>query len=219
MSDAPTDGPPPRRAGQFVVLEGGEGAGKSTQIAALARMLEREGREVVTCREPGGTPVGERLREALFATTDDEAPPTPETELLIFNAARAQLVRQVIRPALDRGAVVLCDRFTGSTVAYQHFGRGVPRAIVDAANAVATGGLTPDLVVLLQLEPEQGFERTGKGRDYLERAGIEFHRDVARGFLEQAAADPDRWLVLDASKPEMQITHAILERLRASSKG
>ncbi|MCA9849140.1 MAG: dTMP kinase [Dehalococcoidia bacterium] len=201
--------------GVFVVLEGGEGAGKSTQIAAVARMLEREGREVVTCREPGGTPVGERLREALFATTDDEAPPTPETELLIFNAARAQLVREVIVPALDRGAVVLCDRFTGSTVAYQHYGRRVPRPIVDAANAVATGGLLPDLVVLLMLEPEQGFERTGRGRDYLERAGIEFHRDVARGFLEQAAADPDHWLVLDASRPEMQITHAILERLRA----
>src|SRR5690606_33427571 len=124
-----------------------------------ARMLERDGREVVTCREPGGTAVGERLRDALFATTDHEAPPTPEAELLIFNAARAQLVYEVIRPALRRGAVVLCDRFTGSTVAYQHHGRGVPRDIVDAANAVATGGLTPDLVVLLQLEPEQGFQR------------------------------------------------------------
>ncbi|MGE3961597.1 MAG: dTMP kinase [Dehalococcoidia bacterium] len=201
--------------GVFVVLEGGEGAGKSTQIAALARMLVRDGREVVACREPGGTAIGERLRTALFATTDDEAPPTPETELLIFNAARAQLVREVIVPALDRGAVVLCDRFTGSTVAYQHHGRGVPRPIVDAANAVATGGLHPDLVVLLLLEPEQGFERTGRGRDYLERAGIDFHREVARGFLEQAAADPDHWLVLDATKPEMQITHAIIERLQA----
>lgn len=203
-----------QHTGVFVVLEGGEGAGKSTQIAALARMLEREGREVVACREPGGTPVGERLREALFATTDDEPPPTPETELLIFNAARAQLVRQVIRPALERGAIVLCDRFTGSTVAYQHYGRGLPRETVDAANAVATGDLRPDLVVLLQLDPSAGFERTGKGRDYLERAGLEFHQDVARGFLEQAAADPERWLVLDAGKPEMQITHAIIERLR-----
>jgi len=205
--------------GVFVVLEGGEGAGKSTQIAALARMLGRDGREVVTCREPGGTAVGERLRDALFATTDDDIPPTPETELLIFNAARAQLVQEVILPALDRGAVVLCDRFTGSTVAYQHYGRGIPRDLVNAANAVATGGLQPHLVVLLQQEPEQGFQRTGKGRDYLERAGIEFHRAVARGFLEQAAADPDRWLVLDASKPEMQITHAILERLGRMVEG
>ncbi len=200
--------------GVFVALEGGEGAGKSTQIAALARMLGRDGREVVTCREPGGTSIGERLREALFATADDDFPPAPETELLIFNAARAQLVQEVILPALERGAVVLCDRFTGSTVAYQHYGRGVPRDLVNAANAVATGGLQPHLVVLLQQEPERGFERTGKGRDYLERAGIEFHRAVARGFLEQAAADTDRWLVLDASKPEMQITHAILERVR-----
>lgn len=200
--------------GLFVTLEGGEGAGKSTQIAALARMLQREGREVITCREPGGTPVGERLREALFATTDDEAPPTPEAELLIFNAARAQLVQEVISPALDRGAVVLCDRFTASTVAYQHFGRGLPRDLVDAANAIGSRGLQPALTILLQLAPEQGFARTGKGRDYLERAGLEFHQDVARGFLEQAAADPGRWLVLDATKPEMQITHAILERLR-----
>lgn len=208
-----------QQRGVFVVLEGGEGAGKSTQIAALARMLQREGREVVTCREPGGTPVGERLREALFATREDETPPTPEAELLIFNAARAQLVEEVIRPALDRGAVVLCDRFTGSTVAYQHFGRGLPRDLVHSANAIATGGLQPDLVVLLQLEPEQGFERTGRGRDYLERAGLEFHRDVARGFLEQAAADPERWLVLDASRPEMQITHAILGRVRTLLEG
>jgi len=213
-----SDGGSPSQ-GVFVVLEGGEGAGKSTQIEALARALGRDGREVVTCREPGGTAIGERLRDALFATTDDEPPPTPETELLIFNAARAQLVREVIRPALDRGAVVLCDRFTGSTVAYQHYGRGVPREVVDAANDVATGGMQPDLVALLQLDPSEGFRRTGKGRDYLERAGLEFHRDVQRGFLEQAADDPDRWLVLDASKPEMQVTHAILERLRGVVAG
>ncbi len=217
MTSAADDGSGPR--GIFVVLEGGEGAGKSTQIEALSRALTRDGHEVVACREPGGTRVGERLREALFATTDDEAPPTPETELLIFNAARAQLVREMIQPALARGAVVLCDRFTGSTVAYQHYGRGVPRDVVDAANAVATGGLQPDLVVLLQLDPAEGFRRTGKGRDYLERAGLEFHRDVQRGFLEQAAADPAGWLVLDASKPAMQVTHAILERLRGVIEG
>ena len=199
--------------GLFITLEGGEGAGKSTQIAALARILEREGERVVTCREPGGTALGERLREALFATSDDEPPPSPEAELLIFNAARAQLVREVIRPALEGGAVVICDRFTGSTVAYQHYGRGLPREAVDAANEVATGGLAPDLVVLLDLEPERGFDRTGGGRDYLERGGIVFHRQVRRGFLEQAAADPGRWLVLDATKPEMQITHAIRERV------
>ncbi|MEX2372569.1 MAG: dTMP kinase [Dehalococcoidia bacterium] len=199
----------------FITLEGGEGAGKSTQIAALARLLERDGRRVVACREPGGTALGERLRDALFATTEDEPPPSPEAELLIFNAARAQLVRQVVRPALDAGAVVICDRYTGSTVAYQHHGRGLPREVVDAANEAATGGLQPDLVVLLDLTPEQGFERTGAGRDYLERGGIEFHRAVRRGFLEQAAADPDRWLVLDATRPEMQITHAIHERVAA----
>ncbi len=202
----------PRR-GVFVTLEGGEGAGKSTQIDGLRRLLEHEGWRVVTCREPGGTALGERLREALFATTDDEPAPSPESELLIFNAARAQLVREVVEPALASGAAVICDRFTGSTVAYQHFGRGLPREVVDAVNEAATGGLRPDLVVLLDLEPEQGFARTGKGRDYLERAGIDFHRRVRRGFLEQAAAEPERWLVLDATKPAMQVTHAIWQRL------
>ena len=201
-------------AGLFVTLEGGEGAGKSTQIAAVARILEREGHRVVTSREPGGTLLGERLREALLLSGEDAVPPSPQTELLIFNAARAQLVREVVRPALEDDAVVICDRFTGSTVAYQHYGRRIPRDAVEAANMVATEGLQPDLVVLLDMEPERGFERTGKGRDYLERAGIEFHRAVRRGFLEQAAADPERWLVLDATKPEMQITHAIVERLR-----
>jgi len=202
-------------SGLFITLEGGEGAGKSTQIAALARALGRDGRDVVTCREPGGTPLGERLRAALFATAEGATPPTAEAELLIFNAARSQLIREVIRPALAGGGVVISDRFTGSTVAYQHFGRGLPRETVDAVNEAATGGLRPDLVVLLDLEPERGFERTGRGRDYLEREGIEFHRAVRRGFLEQAAADPERWLVLDALKPEMQITHAIRERVEA----
>jgi len=204
--------------GLFVTLEGGEGAGKSTQITALARALGREGRTVVTCREPGGTALGERLRSALFATAEGATPPTAEAELLIFNAARSQLIREVIRPALEAGNVVISDRFTGSTVAYQHFGRGLPRETVDAVNDAATGDLRPDLVVLLDLEPERGFERTGHGRDYLEREGIEFHRAVRRGFLEQAAADTARWLVLDALKPEMQITHAIRERVESLLK-
>ncbi|MEI7925278.1 MAG: dTMP kinase [Chloroflexota bacterium] len=143
--------------GVFVTLEGGEGAGKSTQIAAIARLASAAGREVVTCREPGGTPLGERLRAALFATAEGETPPAPAAELLVFTAARAQLVAEVIRPALNRGALVICDRFSDSTLAYQHYGRGLELPMVEAANRAATQGLAPDLTLLLDLAPQVGF--------------------------------------------------------------
>lgn len=204
----------PRRAGRFVTLEGGEGAGKSTQIAALARLATGAGIEVVTCREPGSTPLGERLRAALFATAVGETPPAPAAELLVFTAARAQLVAEVIRPALDRGALVICDRFADSTVAYQHYGRGLDAATVGAANAAATQGLVPDLTLLLDLTPEQGFARGDRGRDYLEREDMAFHQRVRQGFLHLAASEPERWLVLDATAPETQITDAAWERIR-----
>lgn len=200
--------------GVFVTLEGGEHAGKSTQHEALLRLVREAGREAVACREPGGTALGERLRAALFATTPDEPPPSPEAELLTFNAARAQLVREVIRPALDRGAVVICDRFADSTVAYQQYGRGLAADLVASAIAVATGGLTPDLTVLLDLDPAEAARRVSTETDYLEREALAFHRSVRRGFLELAAAEPSRWLVLDATKPAMQITHAAWGRLQ-----
>ena len=171
----------PRR-GRFVTLEGGEGAGKSTLLATLAeRARSGEGSsggsrlrsilraraseaddQVVTCREPGGTWLGERLREALLGAPSTE-PPDARAELLVFAAARAQLVAEVIRPALERGALVLCDRYGDSMVAYQHYGRGIEREAVDAANAVAMGGLMPDLTVLLDLPPYEGLRRAGRG--------------------------------------------------------
>ena len=200
--------------GIFVTLEGGDGVGKSTQLTALAARARASGREVVACREPGGTALGERLRDALFAPDGTGPPPSAEAELLVFAAARAQLVQEVVRPALARGALVLCDRFADSTLAYQHYGRGIDRATVEAANRAATGGLAPDLTLLLDLEPEQGFARGERGRDYVEREGIEFHRRVRRGFLELAAAQPQRWLVLDATRPEQQLTHVAWERIR-----
>ena len=202
------------KRGVFVTLEGGEHAGKSTQHEALLRLVREAGRQAVACREPGGTALGERLRAALFAATLDEPPPSPAAELLTFNAARAQLVREVIRPALDRGAVVICDRFADSTVAYQQYGRGLDAALVASAIAVATGGLTPDLTVLLDLDPAEAARRVSGQTDYLEREALDFHRRVRRGFLELAAAEPSRWLVLDATKPAMQITHAVWGRLQ-----
>lgn len=200
--------------GVFVTLEGGEHAGKSTQQEALLRLVREAGREAVPCREPGGTALGERLRAALFATTPDEPPPSPAAELLLFNAARAQLVDEVIRPALDRGAVVICDRFADSTVAYQQYGRGLDGLLVSMAIDIATGGLLPDLTVLLDMDPAEASRRVATETDYLEREALDFHRRVRRGFLELAAAEPARWLVLDGTKPEMQVTHAIWGRLQ-----
>ena len=203
------------RPGVFVTLEGGEHAGKSTQHEALLRLVREAGREAVGCREPGGTTLGERLRDALFATKPYEPPPSPEAELLLFNAARAQLVSEVIRPALHRGAVVICDRFADSTVAYQQYGRGLEASLVTSAITVATGGLTPDLTILLDVDPAEAFARAKKKTDYLEHEALDFHRRVRRGFLELAAAEPSRWLVLDGTKPAMQITHAAWGRLQA----
>ncbi|MEZ4501863.1 MAG: dTMP kinase [Dehalococcoidia bacterium] len=198
--------------GRFVTLEGGEGAGKSTQLERIAARARAAGLEVVTCREPGGTPFGERIREALLGAPE---PPSPTAELLAFEAARADLVESVIRPAIERGDLVICDRFTDSTLAYQHFGRGIERATVEAANSVATGGLTPDLTVLLDVAPAEGRTRNGGAGDYLEREQGAFHDRVRAGFLTLATEEPARWLVLDATLGVDEITDAIWARLSA----
>ena len=188
----------PAGAGCFVTIEGGEGAGKSTLLAALAERARAAGLDVVTCREPGGTALGERLRDALLGSGG----PAPDAvaELLVFAAARAQLVAEVIRPTLEAGSLVLCDRYADSTVAYQHHGRGLPRDTVDAVNAAATGGLTPDLTLLLDLPPAEGLHRAGRAGDYMEREDLAFHERVRAGFQTLAVAEPERWRVLDASR-------------------
>ncbi len=198
----------PDERGVFVSFEGGEGAGKSTQIAAVAERARDLGRPTVTCREPGGTALGERLRGALFAGDA----PSPVAELLVFAAARAQLVRELIGPALRDGALVFCDRFADSTVAYQQYGRGVDPAVVEAVNSAATGGLTPHLTALLDMAPEAALRRGG-GANYMEREQIAFHERVRSGYLELARVDPDRWLVLDATLPVDQLTAAVWARL------
>ena len=195
----------------FVTFEGGEGAGKSTQLLAVAARARDAGLDVVTCREPGGTALGERLRAALLEL---EATPDAVAELLVFAAARAQLVAQVIRPALAKGALVLCDRFADSTYAYQQYGRGLDAALVDAANAAATGGLTPALTVLLDLDPAAGRGRgAAGGADYLEREAAAFHERVWAGYRARAAAEPGRWLVLDGARPAAELTAAIWGRV------
>lgn len=199
--------------GTFATVEGGDGAGKSTQLAALADRARTAGLRVTACRDPGSTALGERLRDALLAGAQA---PSAEAELLVFAAARAQLVHEVIRPALEGGGLVLCDRFADSTVAYQHYGRGIPLPVVEAVNDAATGGLRPHLTVLLDLPAEAALARAaGPPSDYLERAGLEFHERVRDGFRTIAQADPDRWLVLDGSRPPNEVTEAAWRRLEA----
>ena len=193
MAQQPKQSPDAER-GIFITFEGGEGAGKTTHIRFLAEALRAHGREVVCLREPGGTPIGEALRALVLDPANDEM--SDEAELLVYEAARAQIVKQVIQPALERGAVVLCDRFSDSTIAYQVCGRGLPRDFVEQANAFATGGLVPDRTILLVCGAgtRAGLRRATHrtGADRLEQAGEDFHARVNEGFLKMAEAEPGR---------------------------
>jgi dTMP kinase len=201
---------PQVRHGLFVVFEGGEGAGKSTQIRLLRGAIERAGHDVVVTREPGGTPLGERLRELLLAPDGIVG---DRTEALLYAAARAQHVDEVIRPALEKGAVVLSDRYIDSSVVYQGIARELGDAQVAELNRWATGGLEPDLVVLLDIDPRIGLARATDGRtpDRLESEGSAFHRSVRDGFLQRAGDDPDRYLVLDATRSAEELHAEIRE--------
>lgn len=185
----------------LVTFEGPEGAGKSTQLVRLADRLRGAGVPHTTTREPGGTPLGARVREVLL---DPGLSIDPLPEFLLYSASRAQLVRDVIRPALDRGEVVLCDRYADSSLAYQGAGRGLDEGFVTTLTREVTGGLSPDLTVLLDLDPAAGLARAARrGQpDRLERADLAFHTRVRDGFLALAARDPRRFLVLDAALSE-----------------
>ena len=192
--------PLPPRNGRFVTLEGPEGSGKTVIAKRLAAALEARGTSVLLTREPGGTRLGERLREVLLA--DAESQISPRADALLFNAARAQLVGEVIGPALDAGQVVICARFVDSTLAYQGYGAGVSLADLRALAEIATGGLQPDLTVLLDVAPEVGLRRKAEAdRTRFEATfDLDFHRRVRAGFLELAAAEPDRFVVVDSSR-------------------
>lgn len=191
--------------GAFITFEGSEGCGKSTQIEVLARHLRALGYRVRTSREPGGTPIGEEIRHTLKHSKNNSAM-TPEAELLLMNAARAQLVREVIRPALALGEVVLCDRFYDSTTAYQGYGRQLELKMVQSVIDIAVGDTRPNLTFLLTVTPEIGELRRAMRqstlpfmRDRLEEADRKFFERVDQGFAAIAAAEPDRIRVLDAS--------------------
>lgn len=190
-----------RPRGALLTVEGVEGAGKTTQAARLVEALRSSGREAVLTREPGGTELGRDIRRMLLAL-DGEAP-APEAELLLYLADRAQHVRRLVGPAIERGAIVVADRFSDSTIAYQAHGRGLPLDAVRAIDDFARGGIAPFLTFVLDLEPEAGLVRaraTGPA-DRLESEEIAFHRRVREGFRAIAAASPGRVVVLDASRP------------------
>jgi dTMP kinase len=197
--------------GLFVSFEGGDGAGKSTQIRLLADWLAGAGRGVVATFEPGDTELGKVLRDAVLHGDHVDA----RTEALLYAADRAHHVTTVVRPALARGDVVLTDRYLDSSVAYQGVGRGLGADEIERLSRWATGGLMPHLTVLLDIDPVAGLGRMAGEPDRLERAGDDFHRRTRQAYLSRAAAEPGRWLVLDATLPPDRLAAAIRERVAA----
>lgn len=202
----------------FITLEGPEGCGKTSHVPALVEFLRERGLTVFPTREPGGTPIGEQIRTVLHDLKNAEM--HPRTEILLFQASRAQLVEQVIRPRLEAGEIVLADRYADSTLAYQGYGH-VLFDLEDLRHLIdfATGGLKPDLTILLDVDVEVGLRRKNMSGEWnrLDAYTLEFHQRVRNGYLELAKADPDRWVVIDAGQSwemvQEQIRGAILERL------
>ena len=193
--------------GLFITLEGIEGSGKSTQIRHLAEVLDRAGFRVLQTREPGGTATAEAIRHILLTASSHESV-TPQAEALLILAARCQHVTHLIRPALRRGTLVLCDRFSDSTFAYQGFARGLDLQWLRTANEVATGGLTPDLTLVLDLPVSVGLARRRADRgeqNRLDRETERFHRKVRRGFLALAAEEPKRMTIVNANRPAQEV--------------
>lgn len=197
--------------GLFITFEGGEGCGKSTQSRLLLKKLEQRNIPVVLTHEPGGTALGNEVRKVLKRRRGSFI--SPQAELLLFAASRAQLAAELIRPALEEGKVVICDRFTYSTLVYQGYGRGLDFTAIKMVNNMATRNLNPDLIILLDVSPEQGLARKQSLKDRFELEDLSFHRRVREGYLKTATAEPDRWLVIDASLPKGKIAEIIWNRV------
>lgn len=197
-------------SGSFIVFEGGEGAGKSTQERLLAEWLAQQGHTVVRTREPGGTPAGEVIRTVLLS--NEYAGLTDRAEALLFAAARGEHVAQVIRPALQAGSIVVCDRYLDSSVAYQGYGRDLGAERVRSLSLWATHDLLPDLTVLLDIDPVVGLSRV-QSPDRLESEPIEYHQRVRQAFLDIASTDPKRYLIVDASEDAGAIAGQIRSRV------
>ena len=207
-------------SGSFITFEGIEGCGKSTQIARLAKRLANLDRDVIQLREPGGTAIGEAIRETVKHPPGDD-PISPDTELLLMNASRAQLVQQVIRPALAKGSVVLCDRFYDSSLAYQGYGRGLDLAKVQRAIDLAVGETKPNITLLLDIPLEVSNERvshrqseTGESNDQFDRSGDHFFQRVHDGFHALAKAEPQRIRIINANQSPNAVTDEIWVTLK-----
>jgi len=201
------------RGGLFITLEGPEGSGKTTQAPLLAAWLQAQGHIVVRTREPGGTPVGERIRALLHDPAHAEL--RPRAEVLLYAASRAQLVDEVIRPALRAGKLVLCDRYFDSTYAYQGYGRSLSLEALREITRFATGGVMPDVTLYLDIDPAVGLQRrvaAGEEMNRLDREALAFHRRVREGYQALIAAEPERWVVIDARGS----IEAVQARLRAA---
>ena len=196
----------------FITFEGPEGGGKTTQLRLLQDTLERQGRQVVATREPGGTAIGNAIRAILL--DPHHTAMSPRAEALLFNAARAQLLDEIVQPALASGKIVLCDRFADSTLAYQGYGRHLSLADLNMLIAYATVGLRPHLTVFLDIPAEAGLQRKqGAEWNRMEAEQLAFHQRVRDGFYALMAADPVRWLVVDATQSVVQVQQAIWQRV------
>jgi len=199
----------------FITFEGPEGSGKTSQIPQLRAYLLERGYSAFSTREPGGTFIGDQIRKVLLANKNTDM--YPRTEILLFQASRAQLVEQEINPRLNAGEIVLCDRYADSTIAYQGYGHGVDLAQLRNIVNFATGGLKPDLSLLLDLDVEIGLARRQNDGDInrLDAFALDFHRRVRGGYLELAAADPERWVVIDASQTPEHVQQDLRAAIRA----
>lgn len=203
----------------FITFEGSEGCGKSSQVARLFTFLQKKGYDVISTREPGGTPIGEQIRAILSNLENTEM--QQRTEILLFQASRAQLVEQVIRPHLAKGGIVLSDRYADSTLAYQGFGYQRDLAPLRALIQFATGGLKPDLTLLLDVDVEVGLRRRARGGEWnrLDALQLDFYQRVRQGYLQLSQEEPERWVVIDAMQPFEQVQRSIrrvvMERLSA----
>ena len=200
-----------KKTGYFITFEGAEGSGKSTQIKRAAAFIRKQGRQVVLLREPGGTRISEDIREIILNKKFKEM--KPQAELLLYLAARAQIVREKILPALEKGKVVICDRFEDSTLAYQGYGRGFSLKDIEwAGRNLVRGNLKPGLTFLLDIDPKTGMKRGGR-HDRMERQSFAFHRKVRNGFLALARKNPGRCVIIDATQSIEEVSRMIRERL------